>query len=300
MSLVKFKIDQLEEMRNYYYDKGYVIVSDLSSSDLIDEFLEEYEKFKKKSNYLINTQDTNRPEILKVNKEGFIENSIMDPLDIVFAGDFAKKVQKIIVNDRISKIVSTLTNVEENVLWQSMFFDKSTGTVVHQDSYYLDSDPPGKLVGLWFALEDIHEDAGCFYVVPESNKIGKVLFEGLDHESYVKNMLKFVEDNDLKKMPCLLNKGDVLFWNSMTLHGSFENVNPKLSRKSFTSHFIPANEKRNKTKVPDVEASKIDGILMRKKKRLKERLRYGKMFYKYVVNTKLRNKLDMEMKSSKY
>ena len=36
-----------------------------------------------------------------------------------------------------------------------MFFDRSTGTVEHQDSWYLDTDPPGNLVGVWYALEDI-------------------------------------------------------------------------------------------------------------------------------------------------
>jgi len=37
-----------------------------------------------------------------------------------------------------------------------------------------------------------------------------------------------------------LKKGDVLFWNSRTVHGSLETKNPKYSRKSLTAHYLPS------------------------------------------------------------
>ena len=50
-------------------------------------------------------------------------------------------------------------------MWQNMFFDKSVGTVDHFDSWYLDTDPPGSLIGAWFALEDIDGKGGTFIFI---------------------------------------------------------------------------------------------------------------------------------------
>ena len=49
-------------------------------------------------------------------------------------------------------------------MWQNMFFDKSTGTIDHIDTWYLDSDPMGYLFGAWIALEDIDGKGGVFHV----------------------------------------------------------------------------------------------------------------------------------------
>jgi phytanoyl-CoA hydroxylase len=300
MELIKFDKKDAAGISKYYVEHGYVIISNLNSAAVIDEFISEYEKFKKKSNFLINAQDTNRPEKLRINQEGFIENSIMDPLDITFAGKFSDKAKKVIINEGISKLLAIVTRVDVNVQWQSMFFDKSTGTVIHQDAYYLDSDPPGKLVGVWYALEDIELDAGCFYVCPKTHVLGKILFAGQSHKDYVQSMLAYTKENQISKVPCPLKKGDVLFWNSFTLHGSFENTNPKFSRKSFTAHFIPAGMNRKAKKIPKLTESGVKGILTRKKISALEKLRYMKTFTKYLLVNKLSNKVDMEMKSKEY
>ena len=168
------------------------------------------------------------------------------------------------------------------------------------DSYYLDSDPPGKLVGVWYALEDIHPDSGCFYVCPKSHLISETLFMDLNHEEYVHAMLEYVKKNNIQKLDCPLQKGDVLFWNSLTLHGAHSNVNPKFSRKSFTSHFIPVGAKRNNETVPVLQDSWTNGIKIRKRNALKDRLRYFKVLSKYVFKTRMSKKVDMEMKSEKY
>lgn len=38
-----------------------------------------------------------------------------------------------------------------------------------------------------------------------------------------------------------LRKGDVLFWNSRTIHGSMPTRDDGFSRKSLTAHFLPAD-----------------------------------------------------------
>ena len=125
-----------------------------------------------------------------------------------------------------------------------MFFDKSTGTVPHQDYYYLDTDPPGHLVAGWFALEDIQEDAGAFFVVPKSHmgpliKRKTNIPQFSDHEEYVTKVQKLITEQNYEPKPMLLEKGSVLFWHPFLVHGAFQNANPNHSIKSFTAHFLP-------------------------------------------------------------
>ena len=51
-----------------------------------------------------------------------------------------------------------------------MFFDKSKGTQLHQDTWYLDTQPRGNLVGVWIALENINMSSGPFVVYTNTDK----------------------------------------------------------------------------------------------------------------------------------
>lgn len=56
------------------------------------------------------------------------------------------------------------------VNWQTMLFDRSVGTRNHQDSWYLDNDPPGGVIGAWIALGDISMDCGPFKIYERTNR----------------------------------------------------------------------------------------------------------------------------------
>lgn len=77
--------------------------------------------------------------------------------------------ESIITHPNISNSLSDFTQSKNHVWYQSMFFDKSTGTKLHQDTWYLDTIPSGKLVGVWIALEDIEYSAGLFCIYTNSD-----------------------------------------------------------------------------------------------------------------------------------
>ena len=52
-------------------------------------------------------------------------------------------------------------------MYQNMIFDKSTSTVDHIDSYYLDTIPAGELVGVWIALEGITGQGELSEFIPD-------------------------------------------------------------------------------------------------------------------------------------
>ena len=132
----------------------------------------------------------------------------------------------------------------------SMFFDANAGTPPHCDNYYLDSLPEGNLTAIWIALEDINQKAGRFFVLEGSNKNKFKLSQNqIDNADLYENyMRKFISENNKDLRIPSLKKGDVLFWNSKTVHGSTKTEDPSFSRKSYTCHYIPISSKfvRNK------------------------------------------------------
>jgi ectoine hydroxylase-related dioxygenase (phytanoyl-CoA dioxygenase family) len=119
-----------------------------------------------------------------------------------------------------------------------MFFDKSTGTKLHQDTWYLDTDPNGKLVGVWIALEDIEETAGsfCIYSNSDSSKLDPLDFDfdNLDSDFNFKSALPNAVRYDFTA-----RAGDILIWDSLSIHGALLPDNEAKTRKSITAHFYP-------------------------------------------------------------
>ena len=121
-----------------------------------------------------------------------------------------------------------------------MFFDKSTATRLHQDTWYLDTKKRGKLVGVWIALEDISINSGPFIIYSNSDK--KKIDPDLYNFTDIEKDEKFLNDfPEAKKHQFLANKGDILIWDSFSIHGAESVINPSLTRKSITSHYYPKN-----------------------------------------------------------
>ena len=116
----------------------------------------------------------------------------------------------------------------------------------HQDSYYLDSDPNGSLYGAWIAMENIDADAGRFFVVPKTQRfdLSRVSKENLivtNHDKYIDSIVKYISNNNLQPIAPLLEKGDLLIWHSLTIHGSLKSTSLTRSRRSITMHIMPTS-----------------------------------------------------------
>lgn len=247
MLIKKFSVTEEIAIEEYYDSYGYVIVENLLNQSRIQEFLNSYETIKHSNSFVFFSQDIHIPIRPRLTREGFIENSMLNPASLKLWKQFSRSVEDCLVDEGITMALSLLSGVSKHVMMQNMFFDKSTGTIEHQDHYYLDSDPPGKMVAAWYALEDIHEDAGCFFVLPGSHK-GKVVERKSasnfsDHDTFVKEISSLIDRGKYEYRSFPLKKGDVLFWHPYTIHGAYNNRDPHFSRKSLTAHYYPGNLK---------------------------------------------------------
>ena len=246
------------DFKNFYDDNGYVISKSLIQKELIDKVLSDLEKCKRGSRRYFTQSTHSWVRFSNLTEEGFLKESIQTPTKQISAGPLRKSVENLIISESLSEKLSLLSGgFDKFIIWQNMLFDKSTGTVDHADTWYLDTHPEGLMIAVWIALEDIHKDAGRFFVIPKSNKLKlrQNSSETIsDHYEYAKFIDDYVNDKDLIRYAPPLKKGDVLFWHPNTIHGSFSQVTSSKSRKSITCHYHPLGiGRKNQNSVSDIK-----------------------------------------------
>ncbi|NJK60556.1 MAG: phytanoyl-CoA dioxygenase family protein [Oscillatoriales cyanobacterium SM2_1_8] len=229
-----------DAVRERYQNQGYVVIKNCIPTAKIDLFLEEYEKIKRNPAFVYYAQSTHVATRPQLNAYGYIQESMQNASRLAFYPKFCQAMKSCLYEDRVAQTLTWISGYTNHVAWQNMFFDQSTGTIDHQDSWYLDTEPPGNLTGVWYALEDIRLESGAFFVIPGSHKLGLISRQNFpSHEDFVAEVMRLTEEQKLRRKPMLLQKGDILLWHPYLIHGAFSCQDASLSRKSFTSHFYP-------------------------------------------------------------
>ena len=205
---------------------------------LINSLLVAHKDFKRSAVSIFRAQGTTSFERPLLDQFGNQRNSIHNPHLLGLNYLFSSLIEQIILHENISKCLTDFTGSDKHVWYQSMFFDKSTGTKLHQDTWYLDTNPNGKLVGVWIALEDIEETAGpfCIYSNSDTSKLDPLDFdfENLDSDFNFKSAFP-----DAVRYDFTARAGDILIWDSLSIHGALLPDNEAKTRKSITAHFYP-------------------------------------------------------------
>jgi phytanoyl-CoA hydroxylase len=223
-----------------YRENGYVVVRKLISHDAIDRLLDIYRRSVLISPQPFFRQSTNRWTKNRLSRDGYSLDAYRDVHDYPKYPEFCGAVKDILCSTELQKALQAITGSASHNLMQSMLFDQNTATPAHQDWYYLDSMPNGHLLAGWIALEDIHEDAGRFFVVPKSHELPLDPTNSLDINAYIDAVERWFATNASEAHAPALEKGDVLFWSSKTIHGAHPTRDPRRSRKSLTAHYLPA------------------------------------------------------------
>lgn len=211
--------------------------------NLIDDLLQYHANFKTSKLSVFRAQGTASFELPILDAHNNQVNSIHNPHLLGLKPSFSKQVELILTHENISKCLTDFTKSQKHVWYQSMFFDKSTGTKLHQDTWYLDTIPQGSLVGVWVALEDIKLSAGpfCIYTGTDDGKVftpDEFDFDNLEKDP------KFLERYpNFKRFDFTAKKGDVLIWDSLAIHGALMPEKESDTRKSLTAHFYPLGHK---------------------------------------------------------
>lgn len=226
----------------YYKTYGYYVWRNLIGGTQIDALLSQYKRNVVPSKTPFFRQSTSRYEKNAITPSGFVKQSFLDIHQFRKYPEFSRCAMEIYTNNAMREALRSITGFASFNLMQTMLFDANTATWPHQDWWYLDSVPNGHLLAVWIALEDIDERAGRFYVVPGSQTVDLHSdLPGLSHTDWIERMRRYVDDRRDEIYAPELKKGDVLFWNSRTVHGSLPTKDPSFSRKSLTAHYLPSH-----------------------------------------------------------
>jgi phytanoyl-CoA hydroxylase len=228
--------------RGRYETNGYVVCRQVIDHHRIDRVIETYQNTIVPSRYPFFRQSHNRYEPNQLDQYGYVQQSFLDIHDYQKFPEFSHLVKQIVCGPAIQTALQRITGADRCHLMQTMLFDANTATPPHQDWWYLDSVPNGHLLGAWIALEDIDERAGRFYVIPGSTDVALHHADSpLPHSDWLARIKQYYEANQDRVSAPALKKGDVLFWNSRTVHGALPTIDPSFSRKSITAHFLPSD-----------------------------------------------------------
>jgi phytanoyl-CoA hydroxylase len=224
----------------HYRRDGWVKIPGVIASDKIDMLLAAYTRHLLPSRKKFYRQNTNRYERNHIDVHGHITNSFLDPHNYNRLPALRQAALDIFFDETLLVSLAATTGYAKHDLMQSMLFDKNAETTAHQDWWYLDSVPPGALAAAWIALEDIPAEAGRFYLVSGSHEaVVPQDLRALRHDAWLDLMRQYVQDHAASVEAPEMKKGDVIIWNSRTVHGALPTTDPKFSRKSLTAHFLP-------------------------------------------------------------
>lgn len=266
-----FRMDQLDEIKAYYEANGYVVVEGVLDAAVCDEMRGLWEAEIKPSTSPIYRQTGSNLQVNDFNAQGWIMNPVLNPHSVdprEFPAFRRASREKVLNSGRCARVLSRLFGERPKIV-QAMYFEGNSATWEHQDSYYLDSEHVGAMAGVWLALEDIQAEAGRFFVCPGSHLLdwprqSRENNVADAHDVYIANVIeKYRASNSSVRAPAL-KKGDAIFWNAFTIHGSLGTQHEAHSRSSMTAHAIPASHKFLKLNhiVVDVPTEDLGNVLL--------------------------------------
>jgi ectoine hydroxylase-related dioxygenase (phytanoyl-CoA dioxygenase family) len=135
-------------------------------------------------------------------------------------------------------------------LFQTIYFRNGSQQEAHSDAFHMMTEPPGFLVGVWIALEDIDEGSGPVFYLPGSHRLSYLMTEDLDvsdpppgviadkGSAYVDRVRAEVREFGAAEIPFTAKAGDVLLWHHNLIHGGSAVTREGATRRSLVGHYF--------------------------------------------------------------
>jgi len=134
-------------------------------------------------------------------------------------------------------------------LFQTIYFRNGSQQEAHSDAFHMMTEPPGFLVGVWIALEDIDEGSGPVFYLPGSHRLPYLMTEDLGVSAppglipdkgaaYVGRVRGEVQDFGSAEVPFTARAGDVLLWHHNLIHGGSAVTREGATRRSLVGHYF--------------------------------------------------------------
>lgn len=216
-----------EEQVNEFNSEGYIVIKGLFNQEELAQIGETFEEI----------SHTTVPGLFEPELSQVTDDPLKRYPRVMHPHRFNETAKKYMLHQPIMDVLTDLYG-EEAYAAQSMFYYKppgSRGQALHQDNFYLKVEP-GNCIAAWTAIDAADENNGGLLVVPKTNKYDLACPDTADEkESFTNHYVK--PPKDLKAIPAVMDKGDVLFFNGNLIHGSYRNKTKDRFRRAFICHY---------------------------------------------------------------
>lgn len=280
----RFDVEDVAGFTSYYREHGYVVLRSVvpkKACQVANDAFDAEVKHDHRAFYRL----SGMPEPHVYTDAGFMLQGIRDVQSLAKRRypSFHSASLAVLTDARLQSAVTAVLG-EPGTIVQTMYFEGNPATQPHHDSYYLDADDTGEMVAAWVACEDIEPDAGRFFVCPGSHRLSMPRNVGdhniVDHhDRYLAAVTNAMRDVPLEVRAPALERGDVLLWSALTIHGSLATESPGHSRRSYTAHFIGDSARflQWQHRIVPLDIDVVDGVRIHHPKnqnRIRHRLRY--------------------------
>lgn len=241
------EVDGEESLRERFLRDGYVILRGAVAPEVCRRAVDAFETEVKPDRGYFLRHASGKFERHVFTPANFMKYPIMNIQDVDGARypGFRANGLTVLTSEPLRRAVGEIFGEEGRVI-HTMFFDGNQQTWAHRDSHYIDSTDVGTMIGVWVAVEDIHPDAGRFYVYAGSHRTPspeELRLDTIDPNgsAYKASLRTWVEGSGLVRVAPEMRCGDAILWSSLTIHGSLATTEPGRSRKSLTAHYIPVS-----------------------------------------------------------
>lgn len=207
-------------------ENGFCVLKNLISKEVCDKIVEEFKSF------LVSNCD----ESSYVDRYGLHDRLASFHLH---TNTFQSLYNQPLLNEILS-----LLFCGQVAIFGSLFFERGSEQDFHRDTPAFFTNPLGRYVGCWYALEDIDETQGPLVYYLKSHRIDsdyelrKIVRNSNEYQMLINS--KCVEKG-LEQKEFQANKGDVLIWHPQLVHRGKSRVNKSLSRYSAVIHMMAKN-----------------------------------------------------------
>lgn len=153
------------------------------------------------------------------------------------------EVKELAINSYILNILEFLFD-DKPKPFQTLNFPEGTQQSVHSDALHFNSEPFGKMCGVWIALEDIKAESGPLFYYPKSHNLPELSEKIMGFHPTFENYSKVIDYwqnqiriHNLQRKEAIIKKGQALIWHANLLHGGMPRIDSSLTRHSQVTHY---------------------------------------------------------------
>jgi phytanoyl-CoA hydroxylase len=223
-----------------YIDHGYVVFPQAVPGELIDEYLDFFERMWDDAPSTIYAHS--RGTVLSLSREFHDKVAKVSSIHSYF-----DRAGELIFPPAVLRFLTQIYD-RPPVVFQTMSMLWGSEESLHIDTGPLSLTEPMSLAASWVALEDVQESSGEFEYVPGSHRVPEMLHHGATKAHYgdlieygriLRSTREHCDARGLKTERFMARKGDVLIWHADLMHGGAIIEDHERTRKSLVAHFMP-------------------------------------------------------------